>query len=517
MMARRAAMLLAPLLVGAALGALIRVADAGSGRAETSLRFRNVAAELGVVTRHRAVPGCGANAAGAAWGDVEGDGDLDFFLPQQERRSELWVQGRDGSFRERGRTAGIVGPPLATSAAFADYDDDGDQDIYVGSLAANQLYENDGGGTFQEVPFSATADPGPAMSVSWIDFDRDGHLDLFVANGNNCFEDPPAAPNRLYRQRPDGSFSDRSRLLPAGPSGGVTLDAVWLDSDGDGDDDLYLANDDLNGRPNALLANEDGRAFGDRSDGTDTRLSRSSMGAAAGDVDGDATLDLAVTDIGREALLVADGNSSYTEVSEDAGFGREKVASGESSITWGLAFADFDNDADLDAFAAGGALGLERARHDDALYENSGGGRFVRFDVPAPGSGRSVAPADWDRDGDVDLLVGQINARPLLLRNRGRPRGHWVQLVLRGTSSAAEACGAVVRAFADDREQLRQIECRSNERTVHFGIGAATEVERVTVSWPSGARQTLGPLRANRRYLLTESRDPVAVQRGGSL
>ena len=280
MMARRAAMLLAPLLVGAALGALIRVADAGSGRAETSLRFRNVAAELGVVTRHRAVPGCGANAAGAAWGDVEGDGDLDFFLPQQERRSELWVQGRDGSFRERGRTAGIVGPPLATSAAFADYDDDGDQDIYVGSLAANQLYENDGGGTFQEVPFSATADPGPAMSVSWIDFDRDGHLDLFVANGNNCFEDPPAAPNRLYRQRPDGSFSDRSRLLPAGPSGGVTLDAVWLDSDGDGDDDLYLANDDLNGRPNALLANEDGRAFGDRSDGTDTRLSRSSMGAA---------------------------------------------------------------------------------------------------------------------------------------------------------------------------------------------------------------------------------------------
>ena len=503
---RLAVFLLAPLLVGAAVGALLLsglLGSAGASPAPLSHRFRDVASLHGIEGPQRGLPPCGFNAAGAAWGDADADGDLDLFLPRQEGPSRLWVQGRDGHFDERARVAGLDSTGIATAAAFADFDDDGDQDLYVGAVGPDQLYRNDGHGRFTDIAFLAgTKDPGTAKAVAWADFDGDGRLDIHVATGHNCVGDPLPAPNRLYRNLGSARFAEASDLLPAAPASGVTLDAVWLDYDADGDPDLFLGNDDLEGQGSALLANT-GRGFRDISAESGAGLERFTMGVAAGDLDGDGRPDLVSTDIGREGLLVQDAAGVFAERARERGFGRERVASGRKSITWGIALADLDNDGDLDAFVAGGDLGLERGRQDDALYLNRGEGSFAAFTVSAPGSGRTVAPADWDRDGDVDLLVAQLGGPPLLLENR-RARGHWIELRLVGRDSVRDACGAQVRLRAGGHDQWRQVECRTGDRVLHFGIGGERRVDRLQIAWPSGRRQSAGPLAADRLHTVFE-------------
>ncbi|MEX2448621.1 MAG: CRTAC1 family protein [Solirubrobacterales bacterium] len=494
---------LAGLAVGAVLSLTFSAVDANT--APVTHRFRDVAVAHGIVTRQRGLPPCGLNAAGVAWGDVEGDGDLDLFLPRQLASNQLWVQGPSGDFEERGRAAGVDLGDLATSAAFADYDNDGDQDLFVGANGPDHLYKNLGNGTFSEVTFlSGTSDLGQASSAAWADYDGDGRLDLHVANGFNCAADPSPAPNRLYRNAGGDRFEDVSALLPARPASGVTLDALWLDFDRDGDQDLYLGNDNLNERGNALLANSGGR-FHDVSQTAGADLSRFTMGVAAGDVDGDGNLDLVSTDIGREALLLSGGAGRFDERATEAGFGRER-AGGAESITWGTVLADFDNDTDLDAYSAAGALGLGSKPQDDALYENLGEGGFRPLTVSAPRAGRTVAPADWDGDGDVDLAVAQLDGPLLLLENRGPRSAHWLELRLLGRVAPRDACGARVILRAAGRRQVRAVECRAGDRAVHFGLEGESRIESVRVEWPSGRRQVLRSLRADRLLRVVEPR-----------
>lgn len=499
--------LITPPLVGAlAGGVLLQLRDrADADTAPISHSFRNVARAEGLHGVQTGIPPCGLNAAGAAWGDVDGDRDLDLFLPRHEGPSQLWLQ-RDDGFHERAGRAGLDLAGIATAAAFADFDSDGDQDLFVGGIGPDQLYENDGGGSFTDVTFFAgTDDPGPAKGAAWADFDGDGRLDLHVANGENCTADPRPAPNRLYRNLGRGRFADVSRLLPSPAASGLTLDAVWFDADADRDPDLYLGNDDLDGQGNALLLNT-GDVFRDVSQLSGADLSGFTMGVAAGDLDGDGSPDLVSTDIGRESLLLQLAPGRFSEQAEERGFGRDRARSGEQSITWGVALADFDNDADLDAFAAAGALGLDRGPQEDALYENLGGGAFRGFEVPLPGSGRTVAPADWDRDGDVDLLVAQLNGPAALLENRGRPRKHWLELRLIGRASPRDACGATLILHADGRRQWRQVECRTGDHVVHFGLGSAPNAARLQITWPSGTVQRLERVGADSLRTITEPR-----------
>ena len=526
--------LLAPFIVGGLVGLAVATvrADGTSpdAPAPATRLFGDVAGARGLVTRQPGLAPCGLNTAGAAWGDVDGDGDVDLFLPRQELPSQLWIQTPSGQFRERGDSAGIPDALIATggvetAAAFGDYDGDRDLDLFVGGLGGGTLLQNTGGGSFRPsypglpssqsgerrfAPPGEAVEPAPVTSASWIDFDGDGRLDLSVAHGGNCSEQPGPAPDRLYRNLGNDRFADFSSRLPSGPAGGVTLDAVWFDADARGGPELYLGNDDLNDRPNSLLST-DGRSF-EEVPFSGAAISRFTMGVDAGDLTGDGLPDLVATDIGREALLVQVAPAEFSEQAAERGFGRDLLASGEPSITWGTALADFDNDGDVDAFAAGGPLGLENGRHEDALYVNDGSGSFDYHPVAASGSGRTVAPADWDRDGDVDLLVAQLGGSPLLLENRSAGTAHWLELELVGRRSARQACGATVTLRTEDGPQWRQVQCRSGDQLLHFGLGAATRAEEVRIDWPSGRRQRIGSLPADRLRVI---REPTAVAEAG--
>ncbi len=470
-----------------------------------SERFRDVAAEAGISSRHSAVPPCGVNSTGAAWGDADGDGDFDLFLPQQSRPSELWLQMGEGRFVERGERAGVSATGLATSAAFADYDNDGDQDLYVGQVGSDRLFANSGGGSFSDATaLAGELDEGHSTAVAWTDFDSDGDLDVYVSNGDNCTDEPAPWPNSLLRNRGDGTFEDASTLLPAGPSRGVTLDALWVDYDLDGDQDLYLGNDEIGGIPNALIRNDGPAGFADVSAASKSGILRSTMGLASADVNADGSPDIALTDIGREALLLGGDAETFGERAEELGFGRER-AGGDVSITWGIAFADFDADGDEDAYAAAGGLGFDRGEAPDLLHLNDGNGRFLTEEVPAAGSGRAVATADYDGDGDVDVAVGQLGQRQLLLANVGAAPGNWIELRLVGRASARDACGALLRVRAGDGEQLRQVDCRGSAKDVHVGLGESPTAD-VAINWPSGRTQTLAELEADRLHVIREPR-----------
>ena len=346
-------------------------------------------------------------------------------------------------------------------------------------------------------------DEGHSTAVSWADFDADGDLDLHVSNGNNCTGELTPWPNSLLRNQGDGTFEDASALLPDSPSHGVTLDSLWVDYDLDGDQDLYVGNDEIGAVPNGLIRNDGAAGFVDASAASESGILRSTMGLASADVDADGNFDIAATDIGRAALLLGRDARSFGEQAEELGFGRESAGEGES-ITWGIAFADFDSDGDEDAYAAAGGLGFDPGA-PDLLHLNDGTGRFSTEEVAAAGSGRGVATADFDADGDVDVAVGQLGGLLLLLANAAPISGNWLELRLVGRESARDACGAIVRISADGEEQLRQVSCRAGSKDVHVGLGDADFAD-VTIEWPSGRTQTLDGLEANQLRVVREPR-----------
>ena len=440
------------------------------------------------------------------------DGLLDLFLPQYGGPSRLWVaRGRPDRFRLEAAGRGIADAGFATGAVFADYDNDGDQDLYVVRHGLNSLYENDGRGHFRDIArLVGVADPGRGSSAAFADFDRDGRLDLYVANGDNCGR-PVAAPDRLYRNR-GGRFEDVTRDLHGSDAGeGIGLQAAWLDYDRDGDPDLYLANDHLGFRGNELWRNDGGSkgrwrftAVG-ASSGADLRLS--SMGLAIGDLDRDGRTDLAVSDEGPPQALLNGGR----------GFERASIGLPGSVPLWGLVAADFDNDGREDVFAAAGALGLRAGRHRDRLYLAADDGFAEvgeRAGLADPGRGRGVAAADFDRDGRLDLLVARLGQAPLLYRNLGtRKRRHWLELRLVGSRSARDACGARVSLeLPRGRPLARVVDCgsqglgSSGERIVHFGLGRARRYRELAVAWPSGTRDSYGAGPTDRILTLPERR-----------
>lgn len=482
--------------------------------------------------------------AGCAFFDYDNDGwmDLylvnsgpsDFFVPARPLKNGLFHNNHDGTFSDVTDKAGVAGGSFGMGVAAADYDGDGNVDLYVTNYGPDILYRNNGNGTFTEVTEKAgVAAPGWSTCATWFDFDNDGKLDLFVSSfvfydktQNPLCTDPTLQrryycvprlfkpqPSRLYRNQGDGAFQDVSRESGIADHPGKSFGAVATDINNDGLMDLFVANDTM---PNFLFLNKGhgkfeeiglaaGVAYGEAG------RPRSGMGVDAADYDGDGWQDLFVANIDHEFFSLYHNEQELIFTDQPGEIGPStQLLSG-----WGLKFFDYDNDGDPDLFLVNGhpddmiESRIPRVRHKEQLllFENTG--RSFK-DVSANSgvvfskmfSGRGMAVGDFDNDGDVDVLTSNNGEAPLLLRNQGGNRNNWLGLHLVSTKSNSAAIGAVItwQAGGVKRSRLKTgggSYLSSHDPREILGVGAATKIDSVEIRWPSGKIDKLTNLPLN--------------------
>ncbi len=464
-----------------------------------------------------------ASTGGVSWIDYDGDGDLDLYVtngynvtapeavPQGNR---LYENLGDGELRPVETGPLVQDSGFSSGSAWADYDNDGDPDVFVSNQRGqdNFLYRNRGDGTFERVEEGPpVSDGGHSYSASWADVDGDGWVDLFVSNGGLS----RSQRNDLYRNRGDGTFV-RITDGPVVQDSAATRAAAWGDYDDDGDQDLFVANGWSPGREEgpgmSRLYRNDGDWRFTRVPGFPSADTLIAMSAAWGDYDSDGDLDLYVTSrTPANRLYRNDGPAGFHRIEGDP-----SVLDGGSSSagTWG----DIDNDGDLDLVVPHWGAAL-------ILYENDGSGGFRRAEAGDLGSTRehpgNLALGDYDGDGDLDVYVGNwpnwpgSAERNVLYRNDSQAGG-WLAVRLVGSESNRSGIGArvTVRARIDGRSSTRirelgtQTSFRSQEGLrLHFGLGDAAEIEELVVRWPSGTVQRHPDVPLNRVVTVTEGGD----------
>ena len=490
-------------------------------------------------------------SSGTAFFDYDSDGYLDLFLVNSTRveaesanpTNRLYrnTEGAYGRvFEDKTDEAGLRRTGWGMGCAVGDYDNDGDLDLYITYWGPNVLYRNDGG-RFAEVELGVE-NSGWGTSAAFGDVDADGFIDLYVANYLVFdLENPPGGgqlcsgfkgldvycgphgmvpqANVLYRNEGGVSFADMSRATGIDAYKQASLGVVFFDGDNDGDQDLYVAND---GYPNLLYRN-DGRwqlsevgPFAGAAYSEDGRA-QAGMGVAAGDYDNDGDLDLYMTHFSDDVntLYQNQGDGNFVDFTAAAGLGGQV----RPYLGWSTGFFDYDNDGWLDLFAVNGHIYPQVAQHPSGLryaqrnllYQNAGGtfvevGAMVGRDFAEEKVSRGGSLGDYDNDGDLDLLVMNLNDAPTLLHNRGGSRSNWLGLELVGTESNRDAQGARVALFTGNRQQTREVQrgvgyLSQSDGRVLFGLGAAEEVESVKIRWPSGRVQVL-ERPETRRYLV---------------
>ena len=493
--------------------------------------------------------------AGAVFFDYDGDRDPDLYLVNggvlpgfestQPVRGALYRNDGTGHFSDVTALSGLDFEGYGMGAASADYDNDGDADLYVTEFGPNRLFRNNGDGSFTEVAEAAgVVNPLWSVSASWSDLDGDGSLDLYVANylsfgfdsnpdcsqrkggkvlRSYCLPDVfRGLPDALYRNRGDGAFEDVSRQAGVALGHGKGLGVVAFDYDQDGLTDLYVANDTA---PNFLFRNLGGMRFREAAlesgvayDGDGK--AQAGMGVDAGDYDRDGDMDLFVTNFQGEfnTLYRNDENRFFTDASSLVGLGRPSLR----SLGFGAAFVDLDNDGWLDVVVANGHVLDNTAELTEGslypqrnqLFRNRGDGRFE--EIRSAGSGferskvsRGLAVSDIEGDGDLDLLFMSSGDRPELLRNDG-PSGNPLRLLLIGRHANRDAVGArLIFDLGEDGFITTEVLAGSsyasqNELVVHVGLGGRTKVQSVTIDWPGSGQEVVGPLEAGELALVVE-------------
>jgi hypothetical protein len=572
----RGAIATVALLVGA-LDALPRPSTFAVGRplgaATANVKFTEVGRSSGVAFRHAAsktsvkfLPE--TMGGGVATFDADGDGRLDLFFtngaaltadttsvrPPQKGDPRFWNRLYrnlgDWKFEDVTERSGVAGVRYDFGAAVGDYDNDGDVDLHVTGLGRNTLYRNNGNGTFTDVTVSAgAAVAGWSSSAAFVDYDHDGRLDLYVGRYLDwSWESNPVCRSAdgteraychpklfspvssvLLRNKGDGTFSDVSAATGIAAHRGKALGVAIHDYNGDGFIDLFVANDSMQ---QYLFRNSVRHAFDEVALETgvaydDDGKSFAGMGTDFEDYDNDGWPDIFVTALSLEryALYRATGRGGFEYASHTTGVGRTTL----QSSGWGTKFVDFDNDGRRDLFVAQGHVldTVTRARQgfdylQPPLMLRSQGSSFVDVSAslgPAfgrPAAGRGAAFADIDDDGDIDIVIANLDAEPTILRNDGGNANHWVTLALRGTRSNRDGIGAAV-TIVDEKGRSQFGICSTaasyqsgHDRRVHFGLGDASSLRRIEVRWPSGTVQTLKDVAGNRRLEVTEPSAPQA-------
>ena len=489
-----------------------------------------------------------AKGGGAALLDAEGDGDLDIYwvngaslaTPDLGGGNALYRNDGEVGFVDIAAAAGVEGHGWGMGAQSADYDNDGDQDLYITCLRDNILYRNDGRGRFADQTEQAgVAMPLWSTGAAMGDADLDGDLDLYVANyvefsvdeirplgtqwkGRDVFVGPlslPASPDVLYRNEGDGTFVDMTGASGIGRhEPGYGFGVLFVDLDDDGDQDLYIANDST---PNFLYRNAGDGTFvevGLRANAAfnEMGLAQAGMGVAWGDYDGDGDGDLFVTNFEDDYnTLYRNAGGTFTDISFAVDLGRVSLP----YVGFGAVFLDYDNDADQDLFVANGHVypqiespeGSATYPQKNHLFANDGG-RFNLVDPVvgpkmAAGVSRGAVAGDFDDDGRLDLFVTNLNGRPSLLYNNTETGHHWLGVHLRGHTQNREGVGARVFVWSEGRRQRRDVLCGesflgSGDRRLHFGL-AAGSADSMHVYWPGGALQRVTDLPLD-SYVLVE-------------
>ena len=515
----------------------------GSGFGEElDIWFEDVAVEAGLDR----VTYCGgseknhlieSDGTGAAFVDYDGDGNLDIYIvnawrlkngkPVVKGANILYRNQGDGTFGDVTSLAKVGDRNWGGGVCAADFDNDGDLDLYVTNFGPNVLYRNHGNGTFVDVAQEAGVQGDQwSGSAAFLDFDVDGDVDLYVANYVSCsMEDVQNAKKSLdwrgamkvatgpiglkgaadvfYLNNGDGNFTDitdEAGMTDAIPAYGYGV--CVTDADGDGRSDLYVANDS---NPNFFYRNNADGTFADMALWMGLAVSKAGksqagMGVDAGDYDNDGDSDIFVTNFAFDysTLYRNIGGAYFEDASEWTGL----VQSTYRPLSWGTGFLDFDSDGDLDLFVANGHLHPEVDAHPDLnesfgqtnqlfrneahhfvdVSESSGSG----FQVSK--SSRGAAFGDYDNDGDIDVLVLNVDETPTLLRNGESGAYHWLQVRLVGTEANRSAVGARVSVVTGTRRQMREVKAGSSYRSqndlrVHFGLGIRNRIDRIEVRW----------------------------------
>lgn len=464
-------------------------------------------------------------SVGCAWGDYDNDGFLDLFVVNfgDHATNTLYHNNRDGTFSRFVAGAPANDPGAAHGCTWADYDNDGFLDLYVAGLVSpNRLYHNNGNGTFQKMTLrtagTIASDNLHTVSASWADFDGDGYLDLFAANGALVEN----VVDSLYRNLGQGRFTNVA--VTSGLNQALkSTQGTWADIDGDGRLDLFVTHHANQG--NYIYRNLGGGAFQVISNGSVLNERLNSVGSAWGDYDNDGDLDLFVVNrqlsgpLQRNNLYRNNGNGVF-----------EKITTGSVVEDVGVfntcAWIDYDNDGYLDLFVV-------NERLQNRLYHNNGDGTFLSVTqgniVTDIANSTGCSWGDYDNDGFLDLFVanGGITSpqRNFLYHNDGNSN-HWIKVRCVGTVSNRSAIGAVVRAKAmiggATRWQMRQISggdgwLSQNSLDVSIGFGDATNIDLLRIEWPSGIVQDLQNLRVDQTVIMEEPSRFQSVSATGEL
>lgn len=525
---------------------------------QPAIRFTDVTTQAGIRFTHNSgragkkyLPE--TMGSGAAFFDADGDGWPDIMLLNSKdwtprgRKAlpALYRNNRNGTFTNITARSGLDVEMYAMGVSAADYDNDGREDLFITALEGDRLFHNEGNGKFRDVTKeSGIHNAGFSTSSAWLDYDKDGKADLFVANyvqwtvkgdlwcsldgatKSYCTpESYKGTSSKLYRNLGNGKFEDATQTAGVGDPSSKSLGVTILDYNGDGWSDIFVANDT---QPNKLYRNKGNGTFAEEAVAAgvafgEDGVARGAMGADAIDYDRSGKPHLLVGNFSNQMLGLYhnEGGGLFVDEAPRSPVGRSSLL----SLAFGVFFFDYDLDGLPDIFAATGHIDEEigrvqpRIQYKQAplLFRNAGKGRFenasgtVGPDLLHPVVARGAAYADFDRDGDLDILLTTNHGPAFLYRNDGGNAARWVNFRLVGIRSNKSALGAVVRVESASGKQWQTVHsgssyCSQSDLALTFGIGQDPVVNAVEVLWPSGAKQRFNNVKPNQSYLVTEDK-----------
>jgi len=499
--------------------------------------------------------------SGCAFLDYDADGWQDILLvnsmdwtghKRQRTTLKLYHNNRNGTFTDVTKSAGLDVEMYGMGVAVGDYNNDGFPDIFITCVGQSRLFRNTGNGTFADVTKASGLQGKQGLSTSavWVDYDRDGFLDLFVCNyvrwsaehdvfcsldGKNKSYCTPEAYRGdtcwLYHNRGDGTFEDVTPSSGIFDSSSKSLGVAMMDYDQDGWPDLLVANDT---QPNKLYRNLHNGKFKDIAVEAGLAFSaegkaRAGMGVDVADYDNSGKPGIVITNFDNEMIgFYRYGGKGYDDIAMQTGLG----AASKNTLGFGCAFFDADLDGLLDIAIANGHIdetvrnirgnvGYAQAAQ---LFQNLGGGKFhdvaseVGGGFDKPKVGRGLAVGDFDRDGDLDVLLTTNNGGAYLYRNDIGNSNRSIRFQMVGTKSNRDGIGALVRILVQGQKQTRMVRSGSSylsqsELPVTFGVGQEEMVERMEIEWPSGRREEYKRLKAGRSFQITESKGIIETPR----